>query len=127
MFSPRLESRNMSTLNSRRPLNPVGVVAVLEDNLLNSSDDPRKAPNEIISLDHLIRAHATVGYNIILMYIYIAVCSRINTHKHTYITHSTRYFSDNIRIIIYQTFSHFSSVHDSDRPPSRSLYAEPKQ
>jgi hypothetical protein len=49
----------MSTLNSHRPLNPV--VGILEDNLLNSSADPRKAPNEIISLDHLIRAHTAAG------------------------------------------------------------------
>lgn len=42
----------MSTLNSRRPLNHVvGGISVC--NPLNSPDDPRKAPNEIISLDHL--------------------------------------------------------------------------
>jgi len=115
LFSRR---RGDSRATTCRPLIATALLtpsSVLEDNLLNSSADPRKAPNEIISLDHLIRAHTTAGSFVCnrkrhvphpQTHIFIILYTNMNFHIHTY-THphtckrpSTIDFWYDIRIII---------------------------
>lgn len=128
MFSRR---RGDSRATTCRPLIATALLTpspVLEDNLLNSSADPRKAPNEIISLDHLIRAHTTAGS--ILFVIVNATYhthkhpqnTNIYTHTHVQTTQHDRFFVRYalLLLVVYvrnyivgrpnRTFSHFSTV-----------------
>lgn len=117
MFSRR---RGDSRATTCRPLIATALLtpssSVLEDNLLNSSADPRKAPNEIISLDHLIRGHTTAGSfvcnrkrhvphpqtHILLLLLYTQTRISTHTHTHTHVqtTQHDRFFVRYYRIII---------------------------
>jgi len=107
LFSRR---RGDSRATTCRPLIATALLtpsSVLEDNLLNSSADPRKAPNEIISLDHLIRGHTTAGsfvcnrkrhvphpqtHILLLLLLYTNTNFYTHTHTHVQMTQHDRFF-----------------------------------
>jgi len=139
----------MSTLNSHRPLNPV-VVGILEDNLLNSSADPRKALNEIISLDHLIRGHTTAGsfvcnrkrhvphpqtrvlyYTQTHEFLHARAPTHVQTAQHDRFIVRYSYYCHRTYEVLYiiiivgrpnRTFSHFSPVRFGPSSDRHSLY-----
>jgi len=151
LFSRR---RGDSRATTCRPLIATALLtpsSVLEDNLLNSSADPRKAPNEIISLDHLIRAHTTAGSFVCnrkrhvphpQTHIFIILYTNMNFHTHMHApthvqtTQHDRFF---VRYSYYYYYVHIyirgiillvsrtGPFHtfrpsDLDRPPTATHY-----
>lgn len=151
MFSRR---RGDSRATTCRPLIATALLtpsSALEDNLLNSSADPRKAPNEIISLDRLIRAHTTAGSFVcnrkrhvphpqthIFIILYTNMHFYTHPHPHVQTTQHDRFF------VRYSYYYYCVCIHiympsiilltgrtgpfhtfrpsDSDRPPTDTHY-----